>query len=154
MDQFFAELVRAAPGIRLCLAGLRGRPHLTGAAYQDALGRCAAGLNASRRQDVFLYSSDRLAHMAGNGQAILIDRATGYGTLFGPDQMAFFSSFDEVAGLVRRMMAEPAWRRALAQAGRARYHALFNETAVAEYLVGVATGTHDQARFEWPTLIA
>ncbi len=154
MDRLFAELARAVPGLRPCLAGLGGRPHLTGAAYQDALGRCAAGLNASRRQDVFLYSSDRLAHMAGNGQAILIDRATGYDRLFGPAEMAFFSSFDELAALVRRMVAEPAWRRALASSGRARYAALFNETTVAAYLVGVATDSHDAASYAWPTLIA
>ena len=154
MDRFFAALARAVPGVRPCLAGLGGQPHLTGAAYQDALAQCAAGLNASRRQDVHLYSSDRLAHMAGNGQAILIDRATGYDSLFGPTQMAFFSSFDELAALVRRMVAEPGWRRALAEHGRRRYHDLFNETAVAAYLVGVATDTHDPGRYEWPTLIA
>ena len=154
MNRFFADLARAVPGVRACLAGLGGQPHLTGAAYQDALSQCAAGLNASRRQDAFLYSSDRLAHMAGNGQAILIDRATGYGQLFGPGEMGFFSSFDELATLVRRMIAEPAWRRSLAASGRARYHALFNETVVAGYLVEVATDTHDPSRYAWPTLIA
>ncbi len=77
------------PGLRARLAGLDGQPHLTGAAYQDALSGCAAGLNASRRNDALLYTSDRLAHMIGNGQAILIDRATGYDRLFGPGEMAF-----------------------------------------------------------------
>jgi hypothetical protein len=42
---------------------------------------------------------------------------------------------------------------ALAEAGRAQYHALFNETLVAGYVVGVATGTHDPRDFAWPTLI-
>ncbi len=154
MDTFFARLRREVPGLRACLAGVEGRPHLAGAPYQDALAACAAGLNASRRNDALLYSSDRMAHMIGNGQAILIDRATGYDRLFGADQMAFFSGFDELSALLRRMIAEPAWRQALAEAGRARYLALFNETIVAGYVVDVAFGTHDPAKYEWPTLIS
>jgi hypothetical protein len=153
MEDFFAELRAAVPGLRTCLAGLCGQPHLAGAPYQDALAGCAAGLNASRRNDAYLYTSDRMAHMIGNGQAILIDRATGYERLFSSDQLAFFSGMDELAGLVRRLIEDPAWRRAVASAGRARYHDLFNEVVIARYLVDVATGTHDAARYEWPTLI-
>ncbi len=154
MDDFIAALRGKVPGLRTMLAGAEGQPPLAGAAYQAALSACAAGLNASRRNDAPLYSSDRLAHMAGNGQAILIDRATGYDRLFGPGEMAFFSGLDELAGHLRRMKAEPAWRAALAGAGRLRYHALFNETLVAGYVVAVAMGTHDPKHYEWPTLIA
>ena len=42
----------------------------------------------------------------------------------------------------------------MAEAGRARYHALFNETLVARYVVDVAFDSHDHTRYEWPTLIA
>ena len=153
MEDFFAALRRAVPGLRTRLAGLDGQPHLAGAAYQDALAACAAGLNISRRQDALLYSSDRLAHMAGNGQAILIDRATGYDRLFGPHEMSFFSSLDELAALLRRTVAEPAWRQAMATAGRARYHTLFNETLVARYVLNVAFECHDPGAYAWPTLI-
>jgi len=153
MDAFFADLRRAVPDLRACLAGVEGLPHLAGAAYQDALSACAAGLNASRRNDALLYTSDRMAHMIGNGQAVLMDRATGYRRLFSDDQMGFFTDFDGVAALLRRIRAEPAWRQALAGEGRTRYLKLFNETVVAGYVVDVAFGTHDAAKYEWPTLI-
>jgi hypothetical protein len=154
MDAFFAELRSRVPGLRARVAGLEGRGTIAGAPYQDALAQSAAGLNASRRNDVLLYSSDRLAHMAGNGLAVLIDRGTGYGTLFTDDQMAFFTTMDDLGAQVRMLMAEPARRQAIGQAGRARYHALFNETLVARYVVDVACGGHDPKRYEWPTLIA
>ena len=153
MEDFVAGLRRALPGLRTRLAGLDGQPHLTGADYRQALMQCAAGLNVSRRQDALLYSSDRLAHMVGNGQAILIDRATGYDRLFGPEAMGFFSGLDELAGLLRRMMAEPAWRQSVATAGRACYHKLFNETLVARYVLNVALDNHNPADYAWPTLI-
>jgi hypothetical protein len=84
---------------------------------------------------------------------VLIDRATFYPSLFTDDELAFFTSFDELAAQLRRLTADKPARMALATAGRARYHALFNETAVAAYVVGVATGTHSNKDFAWPTLI-
>ena len=154
MAGFFAGLMRELPGLRPLLAGFPGRPHLIGQAYQEALGACAMGLNVSERNDLLLYSSDRLAHMAGNGQAILIDRATGYDRLFDEGTMAFFSSADDLTGQVRRMMAEPAWRQAVAAAGRARYFALFNEMVVARYVVELTFDVLDPKAYEWPTLLA
>jgi hypothetical protein len=153
MEHLLTDLLRAAPGVRALTPGLFGAPQLAGAAYQDALAASAIGLNVSRRNDACLYSSDRLAHMAGNGQAVLIDRGTGYDTLFGAHEMAFFASFEELAASLRDLAADQPRRMALAEAGRARYHALFNETLVAGYVVGVATDAHDAGNFAWPTLI-
>ena len=154
MEAFMAALAPSVPGLRPRLAGLCGAPHLAGAPYQQALGDCAMGLNASRRNDLPLYSSDRLAQIVGSGQLALVDRATGYDRLFAETEMGFFASLDELAALLRRMIGEPAARQAAAAAGRARYHALFNETSVARYVLDVAFGTHNQADYEWPTLIA
>jgi hypothetical protein len=154
MDQFIVELHARVPNLRANMPGIAGAPNLAGAAYQDALEACAIGLNASRRNDTYLYTSDRIAHMAGNGQAVLIDRGTGYGELFTPNQMAFFGSMDELGAQLRRLIADPAARQAMAGAGRQRYHDLFNETVVARYVVDVAFDSHDATRYEWPTLIA
>jgi hypothetical protein len=152
MDDFIGKLLDAVPGARPLLAGLGGEPHLRAAGYQAALETVAIGLNISRRADSHLYSSDRLAQMAGNGLAVLMERACGYDTLFGDDEMGFFSSFEELAEMLARLIAEPARRRAMAEAGRARYHALFNERIVAGYVHDVAFGRHDPAGYEWPTL--
>jgi hypothetical protein len=153
MAAFFAGLVRDIQGLRPCLAGFPGHPHLCGQAYQAALSSCAMGLNVSERNDLLLYSSDRLAHMAGNGEAILIDRATGYDRLFAPDAMAFFSSLEELTAHVRRLAADPAARQHLAARGYARYHELFNEVRIARYVTEIAMDTHCPDSYEWPTLI-
>ena len=154
MALLMQRLTVEAPGLRTHLAGLAGKPPVFGHAYQVALSQSAIGLNVSRRNDVYLYSSDRLAQIAGNGLAILIDRATGYDRLFTPDDMVFFGSFEELAAQTRLLVADPARRCAIAAAGRARYHALFNETAIANYLVEVACDAHDPKNYEWPTLAA
>ena len=59
---------------------------------------------------------------------------------------------DELADQLRRLMADPALRQAVATAGRTRYHALFNETLVARYVVEVMLGVCDPGDYAWPTL--
>jgi hypothetical protein len=150
MGDFMAALLRELPEVRPLLAGLLDRPRLKSADYQQALESAAIGLNISRRADWPLYSSDRLAHMIGNGMAVAIERSTGYDSLFGDDEMLFFSSFDELAAKIRDAVADPALRQAIAAAGRAKYLRLFSERVVARYVVDYAFDRADPAAYGWP----
>ena len=97
--------------------GVGGAPQVAGAKYQRALESAAIGLNVSKRNDVFLYSSDRLAQLAGNGLAVLIDRATGYESLLAEGEFVYFSSLDELLDKLARLTGDSAYRRRVA-AGR------------------------------------
>jgi hypothetical protein len=154
MNDFMRELSGRVPGLRALSPGIDGAPNLGGDAAQAAMEQAALGLNISRRDDVFLYTSDRMAQMCGNGQAILIARSTGYDSLFSDEEMVFFDSLDGLAESVRRLIAEPEQRMRIAAAGRTRYHALFNEQRVAAYMLDVALGRIDPAAYPWPTLVA
>ena len=142
------------PNIRFSLAGIRGYPTLVGGRYQKLLESAAIGLNLSLRNDYPLYSSDRLAHICGNGMAVLIDRATGYDQLFDDNEFVFFSTIDEMIEKTRRLIADVPYRQALAKAGRARYHSLFNEQLIAKYMVDVAMGNFNPRDYSWPTIVA
>ena len=152
MDDFARALMQALPTLRPRWVGLMGQPTLGGAAYQRAVESTALGLNVSRRTGQLLYSSDRLAHLAGNGLAVLIERSSGYDRLFTDDEMAFFSTFDDLVGQIDRLVKDPARRMRLAAAGRARYHELFNEQRVAAYLLDVALDRPEPSAYPWPTL--
>ena len=153
METFFTSLFAQLPLVRPLLAGVMRQPGLNGSHYHNALASAAIGLNISRRVEGFLYSSDRLAQLAGNGLAVAIERATGYDQLFSDEQMIFFSSLDELVQRLRPLIHEPERRMALAASGRARYFQLFNEQRVARYIVDVAFDQHDPSDYEWPTLI-
>ena len=149
MEAFFHTLEPRLPDCRMRLGGLLGHAKLGGAAYQAALESAALGLNVSRRADHYLYSSDRVAQLAGNGLVVLMERMTGYGDLFTNDEMGFFSTFDELVDLIGGLIADPARRMRMAAAGRARYHALFNERAVAAHLCAVLFGERDPEAMPW-----
>jgi hypothetical protein len=150
MNEFMRMLLDRLPRVRPLLGGLLGRPKLSGAAYQDALEQVALGLNISRRPDHYLYSSDRIVQLAGNGVVVLMERATGYGDVFSEDEMAFFDTIDELVDRIGSLSADPARRRRVAAAGRARYHELFNERAVAAHLCGVLIGEYSSEAMPWP----
>ncbi|QDH13023.1 glycosyltransferase [Formicincola oecophyllae] len=141
--------------VRFAYAGLRGKPYGTGAGYAAQLGRAAMGLNISGRPDWPLYSSDRLAHLAGHGQFVLVERQTGLERFFTAEEMGFFSTLDGLASLVAaNVLDETGWRRR-AQAGFERYSQLFNERRVAHALLARLYGLdgpaseNDQAEMDW-----
>ncbi len=150
--EVLAEIEARVPGIRVLSPGARGEPNIAGAKYQRALESAAVGLNLSRRNDIYLYTSDRLAQMAGNGLAVMLEAANGYQQFVPEDAFVYFASFDELIEKLKRLIADPEHRQRVAAAGRARYHELFNEQAVARYLVDVAFGRLNPADYPWPTL--
>ena len=89
--------------------------------------------------------------MAGNGQAVLIERSTGYGDLFGDDEFAFYRSKHEIVQLIERLTRDAVARKALARKGRQRYFALFDTAVVTKYMLDVVLGEHDARSYEWPT---
>ncbi len=153
VDALIGRIIHEIPTIKTRLGMLQGQPHLKGRAYQEALGQSAIGINVSRRNDALLYSSDRLAHLVGNGLAALVDRATGYDRLFTDQQLVFFSSIEHMILQLRNLINEPSRRAAIAAQGRARYHELFNERKVAQYMVEAAFGEVRPQDYEWPTLL-
>ncbi|TPW34892.1 glycosyltransferase family protein [Oecophyllibacter saccharovorans] len=153
MESFLTHLLARLPGdFRLNCAGVRGQPYRRGADYARLLATAAMGLNASRRSDAFLYSSDRLAHMIGNGQLVFMERSTAYQTLFSEGEMAFFSSLEELADLLTRYRAHPAERQRVARAGWEKYGRLFNERRVADYLIRFTLGLLKEGEYPWRSL--
>ncbi|MDP1630461.1 MAG: glycosyltransferase [Caulobacter sp.] len=152
MRGMVADLRRTVPEAVVAAYGLDGIPPVYGPGLQDALEAAKIGLNISRRNDIFLYSSDRIAQTAGNGLVVCIDRASGFDTVFGDDEFIFYRTEDELFATIDRLVGDDAARRAMAQRSWARYHELFGCQPVARYMLDVLFEEHDPADYVWPTL--
>lgn len=153
MDDFCRDLEgRLSSSVRFSYAGVCGKPYCSGAEYAGLLENAAMGLNISRRADYPLYSSDRLAHMVGSGQLILMERKTGYDQFFADNEMAFFSSLNELVEHIEFYHEHPTERQRVAKAGWQRYHTLFNERRVADYIIHHALGENGDNRAFWDAL--
>lgn len=146
--EIVARLRRGCPGLRFATPGCGGPP-VFGDGYERLLADATMGLNISRRNDAYLYSSDRLAHMAGSGMLVFIDRATGYDGIFGEDDFAFYSSEPELFDRLRFFNEHDDLRRAMARRGWEAYRRVFDCRDIAAYLVDVIMGTRDAKLVGW-----
>jgi hypothetical protein len=152
VDTFCRDMTAALPHVKFKFAGVLEQPLLFGPAYDRVLAECAMGLNMSRRNDVYLYSSERIAHYAANGLVTFIDRANGYQDFFAEDELAFYSTEAELFEKIAKLSKDHTERRRIGARGRARYHELFDSEIVGDYMLDALFGEHDPTRYKWPTL--
>jgi hypothetical protein len=147
-----ADQIRAAlPEVAFDFRGMHGKPSQRGAAYFDLLQNARMGLSFSRVNDHYLYSSGRMAQYMGNGLLTFLDRATGFGEIFGEDELALYGSFNELCDKIRHYARHDDERRAVAQRGWQKAHDIFDCRKVADYIVDVTFGREPSHAYAWPT---
>jgi hypothetical protein len=152
MGDFTRAMQLALPDMSFLTPGINDVPKVFGPKYQEAICQCRTGLNISRRNDSYLYSSDRLAHLAGNGLAVCLDRATGYADIFSDDEMIFYASEEELFSRLARLKRDDGERRRIAERGWKRYGELFDSRIIAQYMLDVVYGEHDETKYSWPAV--
>lgn len=146
----FSEAI-AKTDLRFNLVGMGKTPAVVGgAAYDDILASSKMSLNINRYFGLMKwYSSDRIAHLMGSGLLTAI--------YDGDQQQDFFSDrealyFHDVPDLVEKLLyfnAHDGERRAVAAAGRLRYHALFNGERVLRFMLETLFDTPYSDSYEW-----
>ena len=125
---------------------------LDGANYQKTIANCAMGINLSRINEDYLYSSDRLAHLMGNGSLAIIDKRTGYGDIFSNEEAAFYGTEEELFDVIDYYRKNPKERMHVARNGWKKYHAMFNEKLIAKYVAELLFGGFEKSKYFWPTI--
>lgn len=148
VSEHVARLRAACPELRLSTPGC-GTPPVFGRGFERALASAAMGLNISRRNDVRLYSSDRLAQMAGSGMLVFLDRATGYGDVFDEESFAFYSTEAEMFEKLAFYRSNDDSRRRVAQRGWEAYRKVFDCGVIGAYIVDVVFGRADAKIMGW-----
>ena len=126
---------------------------LDGANYQSTLEDCAMGVNLSRVNSDYLYSSDRMAHLMGNGILAFVDKATGFSDLFSDDEIAFYQTEEELYDKIKFYHKNSDARKKVAENGWVKYHKLFNEILIAKYVIEVMFGGFKKENYPWPTIM-
>lgn len=151
-----------AQGVNIDYYGMNGKPLLFDARYFETIARSKMGINISqiwtrgcyekaKDEDLYLYSSDRIAHYMGSGLLTFTTRDNKLEELFNEDQeIVFFGSKEELLEKIRYYSKNDSARRAIAQAGWTKYHAFFNERLVAQYILERSFGMALSHDYQWP----
>ena len=125
------------------------RPSIWGADYEDVLATSKMSLNLNRREGDLWYSSDRIAHLMGFGILTFQSSKNGMQRFFTDRETVWFDEAADLAEKILRYQADDAARAAVASAGRAKYHALFNGARVLRYMVETMLGEPYSEPYEW-----
>ena len=125
------------------------RPSIWGADYEDVLATSKMSLNLNRREGDLWYSSDRIAHLMGFGILTFQSSKNGMQRFFTDRETVWFDEAADLAEKILRYQADDAARAAVAAAGRAKYHALFNGARVLRFMVETMLGEPYSESYEW-----
>ena len=125
------------------------RPSIWGADYEDVLATSKMSLNLNRREGDLWYSSDRIAHLMGFGILTFQSSKNGMQRFFSDRETVWFDEAADLAEMILRYQADDSARAAVASAGRAKYHALFNGARVLRFMVETMLGEPYSEPYEW-----
>ena len=139
--------------LRWKLAGIKGQPTLNGFEYLRALGESAMGLNLSRMNDIYLYSSDRMIHSFANGQLVFLDSRNGFQDLFSEKEAVFYTTREEFFDKVRYYKNNPQERMKIAATGHHKAHTEFSNVEVAKYMADVLFDENYKPQKKWQIIL-
>ncbi len=149
-QRFMETLARRAGAMMRCsFRGCLGNAPLTGADYLEALGRSRMALNISRRNDVFLYSSDRLAQLLGNGLLTFSPRVPGLDRLFSEEHLVHFDGLDDLLDKLAHFHRHEDQRRAIARAGRLQAHRVCGVERVCRFMLETVFALPASDSYQW-----
>ena len=148
-ERFMQNLLHSLSDMPVRLHGLLGQPKVNGNCYAEALASARMGLNHSRRNDVTLYSSDRIAQLTGNGLLTLSPRIPGFESLYRTDEICYFDTLDELVDNVRYYHRNPELAAAKAAAGWRRAHQSYGAERIARFIEEATFRQPYSEPYEW-----
>lgn len=149
-NEFLRTLAASLEGrLRLDLFGMFGNPPVWGANYEKVLAGSKMALNLNRKEGWPLYSSDRIAHLMGNGLLTFLSDKGQMQRFFSDREAVFFGGESDLAEKVLYFQEHDQERRAVASAGRARYHQLFDSERVLKFMLETLLNEPYSESYEW-----
>jgi len=134
---------------------------LWGADYVETLSRSKCGLNLSRERegpenlatsdDLYVYSSDRVSHLTGNGVLTFTHRKYKIDKLYGDDEMVYFDDDEDLIDKIAYYLENHEMRRKIAKKGWEKAHNHFNERLGAQYITDILYKNKLSYPYIWPT---
>jgi hypothetical protein len=155
--------IAASQRVAIDYHGVNGRPQLYGRAHFRHIENARMGLNISSvrespedpygtAEELYLYSSDRIAHYLGSGLLVFTTRDNRLEDLFVENvEMIFFHDKHDLLEKLLYFKSHDGERQSIARAGWQKAHAHFNERLVAKYMIETTFQFPLSESYAWPT---
>lgn len=135
--------------MRCSFKGCMGNNLITGYNYLHFLSRSKMGLNISRRNDVQLYSSDRIAQLTGNGLLTFCPEIPKMELIFSSSEIVYFKDLPDLLTKLVYYHTHPEEGCHMAEQGWQRAHSSYNATRVTRYMVERLFNQSLSSNYEW-----
>ncbi|PPB86962.1 glycosyltransferase family protein [Acinetobacter soli] len=129
--------------------GCFDQPGVYGKAYYQVLSESKMGLNYSRRNDVTLYSSDRIVQLTGNGLLTFSPRIPGFEHLYTDQHVVYFDDQFDLAKKIQFYDQHPDQAAQIARAGWQRTRQSFSSKRITQYMLEVTFRQPLTEAYEW-----
>lgn len=146
---FLGEVQSGLSDLPLSLNGVFGRPTISGVNYIRAVSNARMGLNYSRRNDVCLYSSDRIAQLTGHGLLTFTPRIPEFDLIYKEDEVRYFDSTTELIDMTHYYASHPDEAAKLAEAGWKRAHGSCGAERVTRFMEETIFNLPYSQSYEW-----
>ena len=125
------------------------QPGVYGKGYYKVLSESRMGLNYSRKNDVTLYSSDRIVQLTGNGLLTFSPRIPGFDQLYTEQEVVYFDDQNDLAAKIKYYADHPDEAKKIAEAGWNKTRSSFNAKRITQFMIEVTFDQPLSEPYEW-----
>ena len=129
--------------------GIYGRPPIWGSLYEDLLPHVKMALNLNREEGWFMYSSDRISQLMGNGILSFLPDESGMRKLLCDEQVVFFKNQEDLEKKIIHFHHNDDHRKAISAAGRKLYHEQFSAMNIINFIIETTFDIPHTFNYSW-----
>ena len=135
--------------MRCELWGALGNPFYLDHQFIEKLSQSKMGLNLSRRNDVYLYTSNRITHLAGSGILTFSPEVPGLKSVYSEDEVVYFKDTGDLIDKVNYYQNNDKERKIIAENGWKRTHESYNSKRFTQFMLELTFDQPFSENYEW-----
>ncbi|MEN8352533.1 glycosyltransferase [Acinetobacter towneri] len=124
-----------------------------GAEYIRVLSESKMGLNYSRRNDMDLYSSDRITQLTGNGLLTFCPYIPHFESLYKSDEVVYFEDSDDLVKKFKIYSEDLDLAKSVAKKGWYKTHQAYNCKRVTKFMLETIFDWAYSEEYEWSSYV-
>ena len=121
--------------INLKFCGNMGNLNVFGNDYIELLGNSKMALNYNKRNDVSMYSSDRIAQLTGNGLLTFSPRIPDFEKVYTNEEIVYYENEDDLIEKILFYHENSDERKRIAKNGYLKSHLEYNSTKITKFMI-------------------
>jgi spore maturation protein CgeB len=134
-EPFINFLKNTFTNLNLGLFGLDKNNIITGTNYLKTIASSKIGINYSRRNDISMYSSDRIIHLMANGVLVFSPKIPNLEQIFSDTEIVYFSTQEDLKNKVEFYLKNSSERIKIAKEGWKKAHSCYNEKIITKNII-------------------